>query len=73
MQRTGDGQHVLVVDETRRTGGVSEAVFTALVDADYRGVMRRVTSEDSFIPLGAAANHVLVDEDTIEKTALTLC
>jgi 2-oxoisovalerate dehydrogenase E1 component len=66
------GDRVLVIDETRRTGGVSEAVFTALVDADYRGVMRRVTSEDSFIPLGAAANHVLVDEDTIEKAALAL-
>jgi 2-oxoisovalerate dehydrogenase E1 component len=64
---------VLVVDETRRTGGVSEAVFTALVDADYGGALRRVTSEDCFIPLGAAANHVLIDEDTIEKAALTLC
>ncbi|WP_243727519.1 thiamine pyrophosphate-dependent enzyme [Actinocrispum wychmicini] len=60
---------VLVVDETRRTGGVSEAVVTALVDSDYSGVVRRVTSEDSFIPLGAAANHVLLDEDTIEKAA----
>jgi 2-oxoisovalerate dehydrogenase E1 component len=66
------GSRVLVVDETRRTGGVSEAVFTALVDADFRGVMRRVTSEDCFIPLGAAANHVLVDEDTTEKAALAL-
>ncbi|MET0135772.1 MAG: transketolase C-terminal domain-containing protein, partial [Kibdelosporangium sp.] len=63
---------VLVADETRRTGGVSESVFTALVDAGYQGRMSRVTSEDSFIPLGAAANHVLLAEDTIEKAAVAL-
>ncbi|MEV4312359.1 thiamine pyrophosphate-dependent enzyme [Actinocrispum sp. NPDC049592] len=61
---------VLVVDETRRTGGVSESVFTALIDAGFKGSLTRVTSEDCFIPLGAAANHVLLDEDTIEKAAL---
>jgi 2-oxoisovalerate dehydrogenase E1 component len=63
---------VLVADETRRTGGVSEAVFTALIDGGYRGMLRRVTSEDSFIPLGPAANHVLLDEETIEKAAVSL-
>jgi 2-oxoisovalerate dehydrogenase E1 component len=63
---------VLVADETRRSGGVSEAVFTALIDNGFTGYLRRVTSEDSFIPLGAAANHVLLDEDTIEKAALSL-
>lgn len=63
---------VLVADETRRTGGVSEAVFTALLDGGYRGALRRVTSEDCFIPLGPAANHVLLSEDAIEKAALDL-
>ncbi|CAM3481242.1 alpha-ketoacid dehydrogenase subunit alpha/beta [Kibdelosporangium persicum] len=63
---------VLVADETRRTGGISEAVFTALLDGGYRGALRRVTSEDCFIPLGPAANHVLLSEDAIEKAALDL-
>ncbi|GAA2350404.1 thiamine pyrophosphate-dependent enzyme [Saccharopolyspora halophila] len=63
---------VLVVDETRRSGGVSESVVTALVDGGFRGDIARVTSEDSFIPLGAAAYHVLLDEDTIETAALDL-
>ncbi len=31
---------VLVVDETRRTGGVSEGVVTALVDAGFAGRSR---------------------------------
>ena len=63
---------VLVVDETRRTGGVSEGVVTALTDAGYAGLITRVTSEDSFIPLGPAANAVLLDEPTIEKAAAGL-
>jgi 2-oxoisovalerate dehydrogenase E1 component len=63
---------VLVVDETRRTGGVSEGVVTALADAGYRGQITRVTSEDSFVPLGQAANTVLLDEPTIEKAAVGL-
>ncbi|MDA3627009.1 thiamine pyrophosphate-dependent enzyme [Saccharopolyspora sp. WRP15-2] len=63
---------VLVVDETRRTGGVSESVVTALIDGGFTGPIARVTSEDSFIPLGAAAYHVLLDEETIETAALKL-
>ncbi|HEY2691072.1 MAG TPA: thiamine pyrophosphate-dependent enzyme [Streptosporangiaceae bacterium] len=63
---------VLVVDETRRSGGVSEGVVTALVDAGYQGRIARVTSEDSFIPLGPAAHSVLLDEPTIEKAAVDL-
>ena len=63
---------VLVVDETRRSGGVSEAVVTALVDERYTGAIARVTSEDSFIPLGDAALQVLLSEETIEHAALSL-
>jgi 2-oxoisovalerate dehydrogenase E1 component len=63
---------VLVADETRRTGGVSEAVFTALIDHGYRGALQRVTSEDCFIPLGPAAYQVLLSEDEIEKAATAI-
>ncbi|RCW38453.1 2-oxoisovalerate dehydrogenase E1 component [Halopolyspora algeriensis] len=63
---------VLVADETRRSGGVSESVVTALIDAGFSGPIRRVTSQDSFIPLGDAAQHVLLDETTIEQAALAM-
>ncbi|MEU6829738.1 transketolase C-terminal domain-containing protein [Nocardia beijingensis] len=63
---------VLVADETRRSGGVSEAVCAALVDAGFTGRLARVTSEDSFVPLGPAAATVLLDEDRIEAAALRL-
>ncbi|TDD36081.1 MFS transporter [Actinomadura sp. KC06] len=60
---------VLIADETRRTGGVSEAVLTALADAGFQGRTARVASEDSFIPLGDAAYHVLLSEKSIEEAA----
>jgi 2-oxoisovalerate dehydrogenase E1 component len=63
---------VLVVDETRRTGGVSEGILAALVDAGFDGRMARVASKDSFVPLGDAARLVLVSEDEIEAAALAL-
>jgi 2-oxoisovalerate dehydrogenase E1 component len=64
--------HLLVVDETRRSGGVSEGVVATLVDAGYEGVIRRVTSEDSVIPLGPAADAVLLSEADIVAAALAM-
>jgi 2-oxoisovalerate dehydrogenase E1 component len=62
----------LVVDETRRTGGVGEGIVAELVDAGYAGRLARVSSMDSFIPLGDAARLVLLSEDEIEAAALRL-
>ena len=63
---------VLVVDETRRTGGVSEGVVAALIDGGFDGWLARVAAKDSFIPLGDAANLVLVSEQEIEDAARRL-
>ncbi len=63
---------VLVADETRRNGGVAEGVLAALADADYGGLVARVASEDSFIPLGPAASTVLLSEAAIRAAALRL-
>ena len=63
---------VLIVDETRATGGVSEGVITALHAGGYTGRVARVTSKDSFIPLGRAAELVLLSEDEIETAAREL-
>ena len=62
----------LVVDETRRTGGVGEGVVAELLDAGYAGRLARVSSKDSFVPLGDAARLVLLSEDEIETAALEL-
>ena len=63
---------VLVADETRHAGGVGEGVITLLVESGYRGRMARVAARDSFIPLGAAADLVLLGEDEIEDAAWKL-
>jgi 2-oxoisovalerate dehydrogenase E1 component len=63
-------KRVLVVDETRKSGGVSEGIISALVDAHYDGEIRRVTAADSFIPLGPAADLVLLQEQDIERAVL---
>ncbi|MBF8194125.1 MFS transporter [Nonomuraea sp. K274] len=63
---------VLIADETRHTGGVSEGIVAELTDAGFTGSIARVASADSFIPLGGAANHVLLSEEEIEQAARKL-
>ena len=66
----------LVVDECRSThGGPSPLILTALCqDPELAGcVLRRVAAVDSYVPLAAAANLVLVQEPDIENAALALC
>ena len=72
LAAAGSTGRVLVVDETRHSGGVGEGVVTALVEGGFIGPIHRVASQDSFVPLGAAAEHVLLSEDEIEKAALGL-
>ncbi|GGL12743.1 thiamine pyrophosphate-dependent enzyme [Planomonospora parontospora] len=64
--------NVLIADETRRGGGVSEGIVAELLDAGFGGRIARVTSSDSFVPLGDAAKHVLLSEGEIEEAARKL-
>jgi 2-oxoisovalerate dehydrogenase E1 component len=63
---------VLIVDETRATGGVGEGVLAELLGHGYAGAVDRVASKDSFIPLGDAALQVLLSEEEIETAAIKL-
>jgi 2-oxoisovalerate dehydrogenase E1 component len=72
LREAGATGRVLVVDETRRTGGISEGVLAELVDAGFDGHLARVASKDSIVPLGDAARLVLVSEEEIEAAALDL-
>jgi 2-oxoisovalerate dehydrogenase E1 component len=56
---------VVVVDETRRSGGVGEAVVSGLAEAGYSGAIARIAARDSYVPLGDAANLVLVGVDDV--------
>jgi 2-oxoisovalerate dehydrogenase E1 component len=63
---------VLIVDETRHTGGVGEGVLAELLAHGYTGAVDRVASRDSFIPLGDAALEVLLSQNTVEAAAIKL-
>lgn len=72
IREAGATGRALIVDETRATGGVGEGVLAALLEGGYTGVLHRVASRDSFIPLGDAALEVLLSEDTVEAAAIKL-
>ena len=67
----GASGRVLVVDETRVSGGVAEGVLAALSRCRLPGSVRgSIASRDSFVPLGPALALVLVSEDDIVRAAL---
>jgi 2-oxoisovalerate dehydrogenase E1 component len=72
VREASETGRVLIVDETRRTGGVAEGVIATLADAGYVGLVRRVAAVDTFLPLGPATAHVLVGEPDIERAARAL-
>jgi 2-oxoisovalerate dehydrogenase E1 component len=72
IAHAGEVGKLLVVDECRRSANVSEALAAAVLDANAHCRFLRVNSADSFIPLGDAANLVLVSEEEIFESALTL-
>jgi 2-oxoisovalerate dehydrogenase E1 component len=64
---------VLVVDEGRFSGGVSEAILALLMErCGGRVAAARVVGRDTYIPLGPAANLVLPSEQDILSAAARL-
>ncbi|MXO58450.1 MFS transporter [Altererythrobacter salegens] len=61
----------LIVDETRRSGGVAEALM-ALVEEETGLPHARLTGEDSFIPTGPAYAATMPSRDSIIAAALDL-
>jgi len=62
---------VLIVDETRRTGGLAEALM-ALVTERTGIPHARLTADDSFIPTGPAYAATMPSRDSIVAAALKL-
>lgn len=66
-------EKVLIVDECRRTGSLSEALVTLLVEhSPTQHHIARITAQDSFVPLANAANLVLPHKRQIVNEALAL-
>ena len=64
-------KHILVVDETRRSGGVAEGIMAALFEAGHRNIVR-YTAQDSFIPTGRAYGDTLPSAEGIRAAVARL-
>lgn len=62
-------EKVLIVDECRKTGSLSEELITHLVEAGVQKPVKRIVGDDSFIPLAKAAYHVLPSMEMIVEEA----
>jgi 2-oxoisovalerate dehydrogenase E1 component len=60
---------ILIVDECRRSGSLSEKLMTLLTEAGRGDAVSRITAEDCFIPLGPAAELVLPSKASIIEAA----
>ncbi|MDA8792410.1 thiamine pyrophosphate-dependent enzyme [Bacteriovoracaceae bacterium] len=66
-------KHVLIVDECRRSGSLSEEIMTNLFEnLSSLPKLKRLCAEDSFIPLGKAANLTLPSKESIYQSCLKL-
>jgi 2-oxoisovalerate dehydrogenase E1 component len=63
-------ERILIVDECRKTGSQSEGLMALFAERAPGVPARRVTAEDSFIPLGRAATLTLPSRDSIVAAAL---
>ncbi|NRA43203.1 MAG: MFS transporter, partial [Pseudomonadales bacterium] len=76
IKQAAQCEKVLIVDECRQTGSISEALMTLLMENSSSGEskeIKRICAQDSFIPLGSAANHVLVSTEDIVQMAMNMC
>ncbi len=70
IDAAADCKTVLIIDEARRSGSLSEKLMTTFAEAGRGDVVSRITAEDCFIPLGPAAELVLPSKLSIIAAAL---
>jgi 2-oxoisovalerate dehydrogenase E1 component len=71
LKAVAGAQRILIVDETRRSGGIAEALM-ALFSERTRVPLARLTAEDSFIATGPAYAATLPSAETIFEAAMGL-
>ena len=66
-------QNVLVVDECRKTGSLSEELITGLIESlEQPPKIKRITGHDTFIPIGTSWEFVLPGKDDIVQAVREL-
>ncbi len=71
VEAVAGAKRILVVDETRRSGGVAEALI-ALFAERTKVPLARITAEDSFIATGPAYAETMPSADGIHQAAKAL-
>ena len=72
-EHAADVAGVLVVDEARATGaGVADAVIASLAESGASQRLASVRSVDTYVPLGPAADAVLLSEEQVVAAAAAL-
>ncbi|KTD22161.1 2-oxoisovalerate dehydrogenase, E1 component, alpha and beta fusion [Legionella lansingensis] len=73
LSEIAKAKRVLIVDEGRQSGSVSEGLMAFLMEnAPPRLKIKRITGEDCFIPLGTAWQYLLPSRDSIVAAVLAL-
>lgn len=74
INAVSDCKQILIVDECRITGSLSEQLMAILQEnLSPLPPLKRIAAEDSFIPLGKAATATLPDTQDIINAAVELC
>ena len=63
-------KNVLIVDESRRAGGIAEKLMAVMAEAGRGDAVSRLTADDCFIALGPAAELTLPSKTSIVEAAL---
>jgi 2-oxoisovalerate dehydrogenase E1 component len=71
LKAVEDCRHILVVDETRRSGGIAESLMALFAESDATS-FARLTADDSFIATGPAYAATMPSAATIVDAAMTL-
>lgn len=73
LREVAKAKRVLIVDEGRQSGSISEGLMTLLMeDAPARLKVRRITGKDCFIPLGTAWQYLLPSQESIVEAVIAL-
>lgn len=73
LQEVAKAKRVLIVDEGRQSGSISEGLMTFLMEeAGSNLKIKRITGKDCFIPLGTAWQYLLPSQESIVEAVIAL-
>ncbi|BCA94295.1 MFS transporter [Legionella antarctica] len=73
LKEVASAKRVLIVDEGRQSGSLSEGLMTLLMEETSSNLkVKRITGKDCFIPLGTAWHYLLPSQESIVEAVIAL-